>query len=519
MKQLIYLLLLFSSSICAQTFEWLNVPEIQSGMNAQNMGYATACDPDGNVWFTGFRDHGVVGNDLLGDIYLNKYSAAGELLISKTITGKTGSYHIITDRDGNVLLALAYEDILAIDGGVEVNDEDMEPHQMLIKFNSEGNYLWSQEMLVDDPDFPQARDFRGLYADASGNVYTAYDDYGTSYISKYSAGGMHLLTVKQQHVNRITSVAVDTEGNIYGAGSCAGPESVYAGVEAGTTLQYNTYIVKYSSEGIFQWVKYIEDITCPDPRVVVRTPEEVYFSSWLYANEGFDPVAIEGPGEFATDFFIAKLNENGAFQWVREVPGEGEVGPGNRNYLTIDDGGNVYFTGYTRGTINWGNGITTATSGFNYDGIVLKYSPQGELLMAKTAGGDSEDRFDGVAAGLDGNVYITGMSVGTVHFDDLEHTGDSEWDFFPYIAKITMDALGTENPVVKDKITLHPNPASDYLYISGIDGRAKATIVNMLGQRVMTFEAGSGPVSISGMPAGTYFIHADGYKALRFVKK
>ena len=155
-----------------------------------------------------------------------------------------------------------------------------------------------------------------------------------------------LLTIEQQNVNIISSVSVDNEGYIYTAGSCANANSKFANVTVPATFSYTTYVAKYSPTGVYQWVKYVQDITCPDPQVKAKSQNEVYFSSTLNGAYAFDTIIAEGPtGGY--DFFIAKLNATGNYQWVREIPGTGRAFVGKRNYLNLDTAGNIYFAGST----------------------------------------------------------------------------------------------------------------------------------------------------------------------------
>jgi hypothetical protein len=84
-----------------------------------------------------------------------------------------------------------------------------------------------------------------------------------------------------------------------------------------------------------------------------------------------------------------------------------------------DAAGNVYFSGKTRGTVDWDEQHQTSTVGFNNDAVLLKYNSDGELLMAQTAGGSSEDRYDSVAVGTNGEIFVSGMANGMPHLEVL----------------------------------------------------------------------------------------------------
>ena len=142
------------------------------------------------------------------------------------------------------------------------------------------------------------------------------------------------------------------------AGSCSENTATFGGVPFGDDSTYNTYLAKYDATGAAQWVKFVEDITCPFPQVRVGAPDEIYFSGELFGNFAFGSFTAEGPN-FGDDFFLARLDASGTFQWIREVPGQGHVSPGQRTFLDADAAGNVYFTGRMRNTITWSPGQVT----------------------------------------------------------------------------------------------------------------------------------------------------------------
>ena len=61
--------------------------------------------------------------------------------------------------------------------------------------------------------------------------------------------------------------------------------------------------------------------------------------------------------------------------------------------ITTDASGNVYVTGTFQETADFdtGEGTVNLTSNGTYDIFFTKYSPDGELIWAKSAGGSSSD--------------------------------------------------------------------------------------------------------------------------------
>lgn len=510
-----YLLLLLISVFCSsQEFEWVATPPINISLNPDLIGYVTGCDQSGGNYLIGFKDHATPYSDIFGDLLYNKYNDAGELQFSNTFTGKGSVYDIAVDQWGNVILVIGYLNNLTI-GSLELSTVNQGVEPLLVKFDSQGNLLWHYEPLINGSP---ASYFKAVTVDDLGNIYIGYDNFNASYIEKLTPDGVQGMLITQQHVSLLSSLDTDTEGNIYAVGSCVDPGSTFNGVAVATNLFYNSYIVKYAADGTYKWVRFVDDITCPTPEVKANTPNEVYFSSYLVDNYVFDGIQTEGPtaGNF-NDFFLTRLDESGTFQWVREVPGAGNVYPGKRNSLTTDLNGNVYFAGNTRWTIDWGNGMSTSTPSFAGDGIILKYNNSGDLLMVKTAGGTSEDRFDGVSVDGFGNIYLSGMARSNANFGTITHTADGNLPY-AFLTKINANPLSTTQFEAQDHLILYPNPVGDYLHFANQAGKISGKVYNALGQSVLSIETnGNAAVPVGDLTKGVYVIQTNKGNA-RFVK-
>jgi len=102
-----------------------------------------------------------------------------------------------------------------------------------------------------------------------------------------------------------------------------------------------------------------------------------------------------------------------SYEWVRTGSGLGQDA-GQR--VATDAQGNVYMTGYFSGeaefsgTLYEGNGI--------FDIFIAKYSPSGELLWLKFAGGTQNDTGYGIGVDSEGFIYITGYFTSIAAFGE-----------------------------------------------------------------------------------------------------
>lgn len=512
-KIILSLLFLYAQSNNSQSFAWLQTQSMVLNASAGAIGFPTACDALGNIYLSGFVNNAYLYTDVFGDIFYNKYDSSGQVLFSKTISGKAQIYDMQSDASGNMYLAVAYVQSMTIDN-VTISATDTGVKPVLIKLDASGNYLWHVALSTFNSTINH---FKSIAIDANDAVYIAYDNYNNSYIKKLDANGNVLLTIEQQNVSLISSVSIDNEGYIYAAGGCANANSKYANVIVPATFSYNTYVVKYSPTGVYQWVKYVQDTTCSEPQVKAKSQEEVYFSSTLYGAYAFDNITAEGPiGGY--DFFLSKLNTSGVFQWVREVPGSGtgKVFVGKRKFLNTDTLGNVYFVGSTSGTVNWGNNIVSNSTVYQ-DGLVLKYDANGTVLMAKTAGGTDTDRFDGVTTNNLGAVFASGLMRGTSNFDALQHVETDQFKFYPVLSKINATSLNSTD-FKQPTANLFPNPTTDYFTISNVNTNCKGAIYNLVGEKIKQITIDNTPISIRELPNGIYLVRLDGNITFKLIK-
>lgn len=506
----------------SQDFEWVETIDTDTNINFDLLNYITATDTQGNIYFTGIKDNVSFNcTDVMGSIVYNKYNSTGGLMFSKVFSGTGLLYGIKPDNEGNVILALGYTSSITI-GATTLTAQEFTPNFSLVKLDPNGNLLWHSQLFMEDTEeWDVVTSFRAITTDSENNIYVGYDNFFNSFVAKYSPSGEQEMVIEQKFTSRITSLSVDSEGNIYAAGSCPSTQSTFGGVLVPSPQEdfYHTYLVKYNTAGEYQWVKYVKDITCPEPQVVT-SGTAVYFSSALYEPLMFDDISVEGPSTVFMDFFLAKLNGLGEYEWVNDIPQtEGDMMIAPRNPMHVDVNGNVYIIGRTRLTINWSEEIITETEGFSFEAIVLKYKPSGEISMAKTIGGiNSDDRFDAISSNADGDIFLSGMVTGgTVNFGNITREY-ADFQVVPFLTKMSMGSLGTSQFSTSETF-IYPNPASKEIYISNMLNGIKGEIFNALGQKVMDFTiTENSPIIIDKLAAGTYMIRTEDLKASKFIK-
>ena len=143
-----------------------------------------------------------------------------------------------------------------------------------------------------------------------------------------------------------------------------------------------------------------------------------YVTGYFYATADFDPgtgtANVTSNG--GADIFIAKYNALGNYVWAKSFGGTSDD---DSSSITIDGNGDVYVTGYFRGTADFdpGTGAANLTSAGGADIFLAKYDGAGNYLWAKNMGGTADDISTGIAVDASSHIYITGSFNGSGDFD------------------------------------------------------------------------------------------------------
>jgi hypothetical protein len=102
------------------------------------------------------------------------------------------------------------------------------------------------------------------------------------------------------------------------------------------------------------------------------------------------------------DAFIAKLNSDGSREWTRLVGGSiKDFG----HSVTTGKDGFIYIAGTTYSSIDG------QPFGGKKDAFVTKFNTDGSRVWTRLVGGSSDDWANSVGAGIDGSIYITGVTL------------------------------------------------------------------------------------------------------------
>ena len=364
-------------------------------------GRGVATDSFGNVYTTGIFDLSVkVGDTWYGisEATLRKFSTADgnhawSLYWGSDLWWDDGN-GVATDSSGNVYVTGSFKKTVNFDpgDGSDLHSSNGEDDVFLSKFDSSGNFEWARTWGGPDYDLGY-----GVAADGLGNVY-------------------------------VTGYFQDTADFDPGGGT-----------EDHTSIgTADAFLSKFNSSGNFVWVRTWEGSYNLHDRgfgVAGDSSGNVYVTIHFKGTVDFDPDPVDEDlhtSNGARDVFLSKFDSSGSFIWARTWGGPGY----DKSYgVAIDALDNVYITGYFEETVDFdpGGGTDNQTSNGFYDVFLSKFDSSGNFKWARTWGGSSDDKGNGVAADGSGNVYVTGYFRNTVDFDPEggdPHTSNGHYDIF-----------------------------------------------------------------------------------------
>jgi len=319
-------------------------------VNEEDRAYSLALDNSGNVYVTGCSK----GSALLGtnmDYATIKYDSRGNELWVARYDGpgneKDRAYSLALDNSGNVY-------VTGCSKGSALLGTNMD--YATIKYDSRGNELWVAR--YDGPGNEEDRAY-SLAVDNSSNVYVTGESVGSGINSdyatvKYDSLGNELWVVRYDgpgnEEDRAYSLVLDNSGNVYVTGCSKGSTLL------GTNMDYAT--IKYDSRGNELWVTRYDG-----PGII--SLDRAY--SLALDNSG--NVYVTGCNQRFlsknSDYATVKYDSLGNELWVAryDAPGNGWDRP---NSIAVDNSGNVYVTGFSKG------------SGTNMDYATIKYGPDGQ---------------------------------------------------------------------------------------------------------------------------------------------
>lgn len=422
----------------------------QLGDEFGDLGKVVKTDDSGNVFIAGGMagtidfDPGAGTTNLSGNLYVAKYSAAGDLIWARTLTGEFGYFggDIAIDGSGSVFVASSFQNTVDFDPGAGVfnlNAGDSKDG-FILKLTSGGSFSWVRTL-----GGTGEADTYGIAIDPAGNLVasgtfagTIDFDPGASSTNRTAAGGLDAwvaslsdsgafrwaATTGAGGEDRAVDIGVDTTGNIYVLGDFEGTADFDpgAGTSSLSSQGYeDVFLWKLSNSGGLTWAKQIGGVATERAGGMQVDPTgNLHITGFFYGDVDFDP----GPAVYVLtpnggDAFVSKLDSAGELGWAQKLGGSGfDQGTA----IAVDGAGAVFVTGTFQTTADFDPGAGTAnlTSAGGDDVFIVRLTDAtGAYQWAGALGGSDQDRSYSIAVGglADTGVLVTGEFRGTADFD------------------------------------------------------------------------------------------------------
>jgi PKD repeat protein len=379
---------------------------------------SVAIDQQGNVYITGyFNGTCTFGNYSLNaggidyqNVFVAKMSPQGQWLWAVQAVGSTSigySFSIAVDAQGNAFITGLFNG--GSNGTVNFGNTTLNAGQLqqvfVAKISSQGEWLWALSVGYSyafdiDLRVPTiAVDNLGsafLSGTFTGSVTfgnTTLSSSGSRVIvAKLSTDGQWQWAQEMPQVQsmRGRSICLDDQGNVLLTGIFYGTTTI-----GGTTLTsfggYDVIVAKLNSQGQWQWAVNAGGTGQEKARsIAVDLQGNAYITGSVQTYSTFGTINID----VSNGGFVAKINSQGQWQWVRATGVEG------RN-IAVDDEGNAFVRLWGFSVSDLGVAASPLQGGF-----VAKLNTQGQWQWAAWDGQGSNSIDRGGDIGLTGDGFI-----------------------------------------------------------------------------------------------------------------
>jgi len=497
-RLLILMFISFSYNLVAQTPEWQWVRN--AGGDSNDNGNTICTDLEGNVYVSGyfqesasFGPHNIISTGGQ-DIFVAKMDISGNWLWVEQASGEEfeNSFGICTDNFGNVYITGYFEETVNF-GTISLTsfgNNDI----FIAKIDNMGNWIWAKNAGGSAADHGS-----DLCIDVDGNILlTGYFkesvffgtinliSYGAFdiFVAKLDTNGNWIWAKKAGGIDTDSSggICTDTYGNMYITGVFEDSAS-FGSLNLNSYGAFDIFVAKLDTNGNWIWVKKAGGINSDAGLGIdIDTDENVMLTGSFVSNSAqFGSIHLINSG--GQDIFVAKIDAESNWLWAINAGGSGYD---RGSDIVTDSECNMYVTGYFFDTSSFGS-LPLISNG-QYDVFVTKVDTDGNWLWAINAGGDDFDESYDLCIDTEGNIYVTGYCAGLANFGTFIINCSGGSDIF--VAKLST-TVQVEDIIISEEVKFSnfPNPFNPSTTIefsipnnSNID----LSIYNLKGQIIKT---------------------------------
>jgi hypothetical protein len=515
-----FVTLLIGSTMAAQAMaqlvDWLVAQPVDYTLNSAFAGHHLARSQNGQLFSARATTNNVhLTGSLAGDIAVERLDpATGGVIAACAISGPMVVDRMITGPDGRSFVGGRIQQTITFCDGTQLQHSGSSTNTFLVAFDEDLEILWARNLLEEHP---WAWSMKGLSVDPSGTLWYAVGDFQNTIVCSTNASGM---PVDQWYIGGarvVGSIDHDPWGALYVAGGAgSGIDMDFGGIIEPVPYFYARFVLRIDANGNGSWVRFAQDGTFEETRVVCDNNGSAYVSGSLSADTQFGDIPLYDP-PWGGSVYLLKVDSSGTFLWGRQaLPPEGQAGQAGKAKhmsLTVDGADNVYLTATVRGIVDWGNGmLSTAGEPAQASQTIAGFQPDGGPLWTLTSTPlHLSTHPQTLTTDAAGEIHFAAHVNGAYGFGEHEISAQGQqWVLGRIPAQINTAMAGHHAPA--PAIRLWPNPAREQLNISyHADAPATARMHDALGRTVQEFRLvpGHNILELRGLPSGPYYVRTN----------
>ncbi|MBX9853363.1 MAG: hypothetical protein K2X86_16580 [Cytophagaceae bacterium] len=427
MKKKFFLIVIIYGYICTVVSGQIEVWTKTAGGAGDDEAKAVASDSLGNIYVTGFFKSCslTLGEEILqneseeySDVFLAKYDVTGKMRWAVSAGGLKDDepLGISLDKSGNIYVRGCFESDFMYLGDVALENHDVGNLSMfLAKYDSSGKLLWAKSAEV----LPVSH-----YVDGQENVYVTGEFFrGVNiffdkvrfvpasdglFMIKYDSNG-EILWLKKGTGGLPFAISGDKNDNIYLTGIITPPEGTFENIYMSNKMTQgkstDMFIMKFNERGKLLWKKVVGGKGDEYPRAQHVSAAGEFYIVMKYSSLDFKVEKASYRNGGGDDLLLIKYSSSGKILWAKKAGGAGHDNP---VFMTCDHKENIYIVGHYYSDKICFDQLTLQNVGLN-DIFIAKFSPDSELLWAKTTGGCHHDYPSGLVVDASENLYLLGV--------------------------------------------------------------------------------------------------------------
>ena len=266
---------------------------------------------------------------------------------------------------------------------------------------------------------------------------------GDAFLTKYSADGAKVWTrlLGSSSGDQANALSTGLDGSIYVSGSTLG--SLDGQTNSGA---WDAFLARYNPDGTKAWTKLLGTSSNDFANAVTTGRDGSIYVA------GYTDGSLDGqPYNGGYDAYLTKYSADGTRAWTRLL-GSNRYDQANAVAAGFD--GSIYVCGYTNGSFDG-----QPYGGGNGDVFLTKYGPDGIKAWTRLLGSSSDDAGTAVTIGLDGSIYVGGITRGSL--DGQTNAGGDD----AFLAK-----YGADGTRVWTRLLGTSSSDAAYALTTGLDG-------------------------------------------------